>query len=144
MAGWKVLRLLGNLCDLEGFDYTHTNEILADIPEVAMKHKLDLDELAFELQHQDCETYCVPILPLYATDPIVRRSPSLQAAHDAPKVVAQVSQLDSDEVMVFQEGVEVTLAAEVADKGIEGVLLIDKGLISTAGLHSGCVTVKPV
>ena len=143
-AGWKVLRVLGNLCEIEGFDYTHSNEVLADIPEIDIKRSLDFSQLVFELHNTDCETYCVPILPLYGSDPIVRRSPSLQAAHDAPKVEAGVHALDSDEVMVLQEGVEVTLAARI-DEGIpEQVVLIDKGLISTARLHSGCATVKPV
>ena len=46
--------------------------------------------------------------------------------------------------MLFQEGVEVTVAA-VVDEGVpEKVVLIDKGLISTAAFHSGCATVKPV
>ena len=143
-AGWKVLRVLGNLCGVEGFDYTHSNEVLAEIPEMEVRHFVDTSELAFELHNTDCDTYCVPMMPLYGSDAIVRRSPSLQAAHDAPQVAARLSRCDSDEVMVFQDGVEVTLAA-VVDEGLpEKVVLIDKGLISTAAFHSGCATVKPV
>lgn len=143
-AGWKVLRVLGNLCGLNGFDYTHSNEVLADIPEIEVKHSIDFDELKFELHNTDCEAYCVPLVPLYGSDPIVRRSPSLQAAHDAPKVEAKVHSCDSDEVMVFQDGLEVTLLANINDEVPEKVVLIDKGLMSTAGFHSGCATVKPV
>jgi NADH-quinone oxidoreductase subunit G len=142
-AGWKVLRVLGNLCDLGGFDYTHSSEVASEV-EALMTRKLDWQSLPFEVENTECETICVPLLPLYGSDPIVRRSPSLQAAHDAPQVIARVHSLDSDEVMIFQDGLEVTMAAKIDENIPEKVVLIDKGLMSTAGFHSGCAVVKPV
>lgn len=77
---WKILRVLGNLLDLDGFDYTHSNQVLADVSDAV--RDMDLSGLVFEWPtHAD--RIVTPWLSMYQVDSLVRRSPSLQATPDA-------------------------------------------------------------
>lgn len=80
-AAWKVLRVMGNMFDLSGFDYTHTNEVLREV--LDNKHS----QIAFATF--DCQLPTsnnddkVALVSPYQMDALVRRSPSLQATPDA-------------------------------------------------------------
>lgn len=78
-AGWKVLRVLGNLFDLQGFEQTHSNEVLAEVLDNDQP-QIDFNAVQVNLNNVD-ETY--HLISPYAIDGIVRRSPSLQATPDA-------------------------------------------------------------
>jgi NADH-quinone oxidoreductase subunit G len=78
-AGWKVLRVLGNLFDLQGFEQTHSNQVLAEVMD-NVPHSLDFASIPVELDRVN-ETYS--LISPYAIDAIVRRAPSLQATPDA-------------------------------------------------------------
>ena len=90
---WKVLRVLGNLLGLTGF----SQETADDVRVEALG---DLNALADRL---DNRTDAVPVLlpvpaglqrlsdvPIYATDALVRRSPSLQQTVDGKRPVASL------------------------------------------------------
>ncbi|MDG6778327.1 NADH-quinone oxidoreductase subunit NuoG [Thiomicrorhabdus sp. zzn3] len=78
-AGWKVLRVLGNLFDVTGFEQTHSNEVLAEVLDNPAK-SVDFSAVDIELKGGD-DTFS--IISPYMTDAIVRRAPSLQATPDA-------------------------------------------------------------
>lgn len=78
-AGWKVLRVLGNLFDLQGFEQTQSNEVLAEVLDNDQP-QIDFNAVQVNLNNVD-ETY--HLISPYAIDGIVRRSPSLQATPDA-------------------------------------------------------------
>jgi NADH-quinone oxidoreductase subunit G len=81
---WKVLRVLGNLLSLPGFDQ--------DSAEAVRAQALPAD-LASRLSNAVSGPIAVPAaaaglqrvadVPIYSTDPIVRRAPSLQLTRDA-------------------------------------------------------------
>ncbi|UQB42868.1 NADH-quinone oxidoreductase subunit G [Thiomicrospira microaerophila] len=79
---WKVLRVLGNMLDLEGFDYVNTPEILAEIKSLNLQvsrndfgsDEVDLTKLVKSVPK---------LIGCYSIDPLVRRSISLQATPDA-------------------------------------------------------------
>ncbi len=82
---WKVLRVLGNLLHLPGFDYNSTedvrNELLASGEAVfsnALKQAVlgDISVKANGIER-------IGEVPIYQSDAIVRRAPALQAAKDA-------------------------------------------------------------
>jgi NADH-quinone oxidoreductase subunit G len=84
---WKVLRVLGNLMSLQGFDYESSEAIRDETctPE-AVAGRLDnrLNGLALApdaLKSDGLER--IADVPAYFTDPIVRRAPSLQRTRDA-------------------------------------------------------------
>jgi len=85
--GWKVLRVLGNLLELEGFDFNSSEEIKNEIfggekPSKVVWNSLNnnLREL-FDIDIRPASTALQRIgdIPLYQTDGTVRRAPSLQA-----------------------------------------------------------------
>ncbi|MBN2866905.1 MAG: NADH-quinone oxidoreductase subunit G [Thiotrichales bacterium] len=78
-AGWKVLRVLGNMFELDGFEQTHSNQVLAEVLDNSAS-SIDFSELESQLDSNN-ETYSI-VAP-YSIDGIVRRSPSLQATPDA-------------------------------------------------------------
>ena len=78
---WKILRVLGNMMNFEGFDYTHTNQIFAEVD--GLPKTLNFAELTTELANH------APVMPsyrlygIYSVDALVRRSPALLATPDA-------------------------------------------------------------
>lgn len=80
-AAWKILRVLGNLFNLGGFEYTHTNEVLSEV--LDNKHsKIALATFECQLPSKNNDDQCSVVSP-YQMDALVRRSPSLQATPDA-------------------------------------------------------------
>jgi NADH-quinone oxidoreductase subunit G len=95
---WKVLRVLGNLLGIAGFEQETVEQVRAE----ALG---DASTIAARLDNTGTVTIGVPQaraggleriadVPIYQTDPIVRRSPPLQATADAaPPVVGLPSAL---------------------------------------------------
>ncbi len=90
---WKVLRVLGNLLQLDGFAYETSEQVRAQIlPEGS--------DIGARL-HNQLSGYSIDVIgqtgngiqrigevPIYQADPIVRRAESLQHTHDAAAPVA--------------------------------------------------------
>jgi NADH-quinone oxidoreductase subunit G len=80
--GWKILRVLGNLLGLEGFDYESPAEVLAELRGLAGDASYDG---RFRTSHapgtgRGGESAS---LPIYSVDGIVRRAPALQKTRAA-------------------------------------------------------------
>ena len=91
--GWKVLRVLGNLLGLPGFDFESTQEVLA-----AARGPQDVGQAFVQGPRLDNRTTAaIDLAPaaghpavstLYQLDSIVRRAPSLQRTADARQAQA--------------------------------------------------------
>ena len=91
--GWKVLRVLGNLLGLPGFDFESTQEVLA-----AARGPADVGQAFVQGPHLgNSTTAAIDLAPaagrpavaaLYQRDSIGRRAPSLQRTADARQVQA--------------------------------------------------------
>ena len=80
-AAWKILRVLGNMLDVAGFDYTHTNEVLREVMDNSpSKVAFGTMEVAMPSANNDSK---VILVSPYQMDALVRRSPALQATPDA-------------------------------------------------------------
>ncbi|BBP46360.1 NADH-quinone oxidoreductase [Thiosulfatimonas sediminis] len=80
-AAWKVLRVMGNLFNLNGFEATHSNEVLREV--LDNKHTtLAFAQLDAPLVRVNNDAQVVMVAP-YQMDAIVRRAPSLQKTPDA-------------------------------------------------------------
>ncbi len=92
---WKVLRVLGSLLGLPGFDYESIEEVRAEvIPPHGMVSYLDnrIEGLPLEaLGGPAGSLQRVGEVRIYDTDPIVRRARSLQRTRDAAPPVASMS-----------------------------------------------------
>ena len=95
---WKVLRVLGNLLGLEGFNHETVEEVRAEAlgDPAALGERLDnrssaalvVPAPAKSASVMDCER--IAEVPIYATDAIVRRAPALQSTADAAAPVIGV------------------------------------------------------
>ncbi len=81
---WKVLRVLANFFDVQGFDYEHIDQVHREILNQEIRHKsMGLFELPLALpaQHKTSKTYFTP--SLYGIDMLTRHAPALQATQEA-------------------------------------------------------------
>jgi NADH-quinone oxidoreductase subunit G len=99
--GWKVLRVLGNLLSLPGFDYETSEAIRTEILGTATAAEADLtarlnNAISVQPQSQSrgqngSQLERIAPVPIYSTDAIVRRSPPLQQTSDAAAPKAWIS-----------------------------------------------------
>jgi NADH-quinone oxidoreductase subunit G len=84
--GWKVLRVLGNLLGIQGFDYESIETVrAAAFPPEGFAAKLDnrITGVRTSLAQAAPGLQRVADVPIYFADPIVRHAISLQQTHDA-------------------------------------------------------------
>lgn len=89
--GWKVLRVLGNLLGLPGFEQASAEEVRAEAlgDTAAIAARLDnTAAVAPSVPAAAGGTERVADVPIYCTDMLVRRAPSLQLTADARPPVA--------------------------------------------------------
>jgi NADH-quinone oxidoreductase subunit G len=156
---WKVLRVLGNMLDLEGFDFESSEDVRADalgdaatiLPRLnnrsgaAMAASGGVPPAALER---------VADVPIYATDSLVRRATSLQLTADARAPVASLPQAlwdrlgltATDKVRVSQGAAHAVLPARL-DAGLAATAVrVPAGHADTATLGAmfGAITVEKV
>jgi len=154
---WKVLRVLGNVMDVPGFDFD-TSEAVRDeaLGQEAVQSKLSNHIVGLALQSVAVQATVglqrVSDVPIYAADAVVRRAASLQKTHDAatPCVRLHGSEMQKlgiqcgDAVRVAQGNASVKLAAKLDDLLPQGVARVAAGHATTAALGAmfGTITVE--
>ena len=151
--GWKILRVLGNLLDLDGFDYVSVEEVTQEV-EVPELNALDLryadteehEKVIEEPEKADGDSaLCLAMdVPIYATDPIVRRAPALQATIDAGPpmvhigagVLSDLGLSEGSRVRVNGQNGSVTLPLKIDQRVPVGTVYIPGGYAETAVLGS--------
>jgi len=142
--GWKVLRVLGNLLELDGFDF-ETSEAVRDAAMPA--------DLSARLSNATAAPLTLPVeavegierladVPIYFSDAIVRRSPPLQATTDAQpprarlnaRTAATLSLSAGDRVRVSQGSGSALLDLQIDERLADGVVRVAAAHPSTAAL----------
>jgi len=77
-AAWKIFRVLGNMLNLDGFEYTHSNQVFADV--VENNEGLNLDNIKNNISKKKVVSCKTPLIGIYEVDSISRRAPALQTA----------------------------------------------------------------
>ncbi|OWT56714.1 NADH-quinone oxidoreductase subunit NuoG [Candidimonas nitroreducens] len=143
--GWKVLRVLGNLFQLQGFD-DETSESVRDTVMVGgVDSRLGNEvrgELALAPKAQGLERLAE--IPIYRSDAMVRRSEPLQAtvASRAPTARMNAATLaglgleDGTPVRVRSTQGEALLAAELDDTVADGAVRVAAAYAETVALGS--------
>jgi NADH-quinone oxidoreductase subunit G len=154
---WKVLRVLGNLLGLEGFEFTTSEQVRDAVLGTSESRAARFDnaiDLAPESQAGSSSGAVERIadVPIYHADPLVRRASSLQQTADGRRQKATMNaatlaslQLVEGEFARFrQEGGEAMLTVEVDASVPDRCVRIPAGLPTTAalGAMSGAVTAE--
>ena len=144
---WKVLRVLGNLLDIEGFAQDSADDVCQEVLrgnlEISNKNNTLNGSLA-DLPAAAPGPARIAEVPLYAADPLVRRASSLQNTRDAlPPVVTMNRALaerlglrEGDFLRVKQDGGEALVGYAIDDKLPADCLRLALARQETAGLGS--------
>jgi len=143
---WKVLRVLGNLLGLKGFDQETSEEVraeaLGDVATVAARLSNATTQTASATAAASTGTERIADVPIYATDSLVRRATSLQLTADARPPVASIGSAQwaqlglqhGDAVRVSQGGTAITLPARLDASLAAGTVRVPAGHALTAAL----------
>jgi NADH-quinone oxidoreductase subunit G len=144
--GWKVLRVLGTMLKLAGFDADTAADVRASVVAEpgAIAGRLDnATRLPITKPAQAAATVeRVADVPIYFADPLVRRSPPLQLTADARPPKARMHRslfetlglVEGGQVKVRQGKGEAVLSAVVDPVVPPGVVRIAAAHASTCGL----------
>ncbi len=124
---WKVLRVLGNLLGVAGFEHDGADdaqrEALHGKAEILNKNN-ELSNNLGALSGAGSGIARIAETPIYAADALARRAPSLQKTRDAQPPIAtlnralaeQLELRDGDYVRVMQDGGELTVPYAIDDQ----------------------------
>ena len=143
---WKVFRVLAQELQLEGFGYDTpeaiTKEVQGHCASVTLGNITEFSSApAFQSPSSDALLRAGET-PIYATDPIVRRSQPLQKSMDGKQAFAvmsdaqalQLSIVEGDNVSVQQNGTAVSLPAKLDNSVPDGCVWVPTGLPETQAL----------
>jgi NADH-quinone oxidoreductase subunit G len=152
--GWKVLRVLGNLLELDGFDQTSSQQLRDSLGRL-------LGDVTVNNTH--CGEFVgylesggglqrIDYLPMYAVDSMVRRATALQETPDAdvasvclnPADASRLGLSDGDRAVVLQGDADADMDVVVTDSIAEGSALIAQAIETTLELGApfGSVQIK--
>ncbi len=136
--GWKLLRVLGNLLNVEHFDYQSSEEVRNEmlgadstLPEGALACVLPATATAVTTQ-QGSGLQRIADVPIYFADSLARRSPSLQKTKDAQAPTARMNAATLAQVGAVD-------GRSVRVKGSEGAATLNAVLDNT--VPDGCVRI---
>ena len=153
---WKVLRVLGNLFHLDGFEYDSSDEL-----------RDELKGLIGGQPEKQSDWYCPKVLTAapaglvrvadvaaYASDAITRRASSLQQTTQSGIAIARISAplaaslglSDADKVEVKQGGVCCIVALQVDERAADDTVWLPSGFPETSGfgVNGAEVSLRPV
>ncbi len=140
--GWKILRVLGNLFELPGFDYDSHLDVIKELEAHLVHQKESIVGVRVPKQLSKIKGWTrVGVLPMYASDLLARQSPPLQAtptmqdlnyvglnASDAEKLGLQAGDL----LQITQGQQSITLPLRIMDLATDCVFL-PRGIKATQG-----------
>jgi NADH-quinone oxidoreductase subunit G len=144
---WKVLRVLGNLLNVSGFEYDDSEAVRDEVMTgLELAEKLDNITAGIPLQAVSAGSSSglqrVSDVPIYSSDALVRRAPSLQSTHDAKAPTAQMHSSElgrlgvrsGDSVTVRQGDATLRVVAQANDGLPSGTVRLAAGHPDTARL----------
>ena len=154
--GWKILRMLGHLLGLSGFEQDSVGDVrgeinLPDVSAASASFPFTVTPAAAATTAAAGQVMRLAEVPIYAVDAIVRRAPALQKTADNPKPAVHMNAAQADKLgLVAGQAVQVVAPHGVAQLDLvidarvpEGCVLVPAGYPETAmlGAH-GPVTVR--
>jgi NADH-quinone oxidoreductase subunit G len=155
---WKILRVLGNLLEVPGFDYVDTSEVLAEISQ-ATSNLVPNNAVSSQVASTEVRTVTnglqrIGDVPIYALDPLVRHAESLQKTHDAipagvylnAEEAGRQGVAEGDNTVVVQDQVRIQLPLFIDPNVPNGCARIPAALagVEQLGAQFGEVTLEKV
>lgn len=155
---WKILRVLGNILHLDGFEYSSSEEVLQELKNI-IPTKIEEPTLAnmrieFRMHTHEGGFSRIGEIPLYSTDSLVRRARALQATQIIIEGELTNARLNPDDALSlgFKEGDIIKLNQEYLfpvafDARVpKGGILIAGGMAVFAELPElfGTITIEKV
>lgn len=144
---WKVLRVLGNLFELDGFDYVASEEVLAELKTIsADKHAATATFVlpaalpAAKISGQDLQR--ISDVSLYTIDPLTRQSKPLQemiagdnlsAVRLNKKTAQRCNAIEGRDLIFRQAGQQMTMKVLLDERVPDNCVLLHEAIKETAG-----------
>ncbi|RKZ43212.1 MAG: NADH-quinone oxidoreductase subunit G [Gammaproteobacteria bacterium] len=144
---WKILRVLGNLFDVDGFDYQASNEVRDELHQ-QVGNKMATNSAAWQIPNtltfdtaQGLQR--ITEIPMYSVDTNVRRASALQRTMDAKiangvhinaKLASQLNVDKASQIQVKQDNSNLTLPLVIDDRVPDEGVLIYGGQLANADL----------
>lgn len=147
--GWKILRTLANFLNLEGFDYTTSEQVCDEIKLLTDKFSDSQFQFSkpekFSLGLKTASLVRIGEIPMYAVDPLVRRAAPLQATPSAfkhakpvirihPETASRLKLADGEKVWIKQHSQQVQLIVLFDARVAKDAALAAGGIPATTGL----------
>ncbi len=149
---WKVLRVLGTLLGLSGFEQASAGEVRAELEALGSELQPDNDGRWAKPSAPAAKegVWLITEVPMFSLDGLVRRSGPLQAMPTAASgeafVAASLAQkmelAEGDVVRVTIGGTSAVLPARIDERLPRGCVLLQSGHESVAGLDLRATTLK--
>ena len=142
--GWKVLRVLGNFLDVDGFEYESSQAIRNELSEAFHAITVNTEQTwSCPALNTDAskDLHRVTEWPMYCEDNLVRRATALQATmaeqvmgvHMHSELAAKLSATEGQAVKVLQGKDAVHLPVVIDDRLTVQDVLLPAGVAETAG-----------
>ena len=155
--GWKVLRVLGNLLDLPGFEYRDAAQVRDELAELCGDAALDnapRGEYPTATPGTNAGLMRLGSVPIYALDPLVRRAPALQrtpvqgaafGVYLHPEQARGDGLMADQTVLIIQNGHEVEATVFLDDAIAMGCARIPAAVTGSGrlGAQIGPVEIRP-
>ncbi|WP_263771357.1 NADH-quinone oxidoreductase subunit NuoG [Propionivibrio soli] len=154
--GWKILRVLGNLLALPGFEYESSEQVRDELLQSGDEFVSGLDNAIAGVPVLNnavrTDLQRIADVPIHFADPLVRRAGALQQTRDSVAPTArmcattlqQIGAADGEPVRVRQGAGDARLTAKLDETVPSGCVRVAAAHASTAGLGDmfGTITVE--
>ncbi|MCX4188500.1 NADH-quinone oxidoreductase subunit NuoG [Methylophaga sp. OBS4] len=153
--GWKILRVLGNVSKLKGFDYISSQDIIDEL-QIWQKISNKKISVSFVPESLAVETGLMMIseVPMYRSDSLLRHSNALQQTpENKAAAVARINQKEADShklsvqqpVVITQDDKQISLPLQIDNDIADGCIYVAAATEFSALLGNmfGLVSVSP-
>lgn len=134
--GWKILRVFGNLLNVEGFDYLSSTDVKDELKQqcqdIQLNNSVECTQTV-SINATNGALQRVGDVPLYAIDSLVRRATALQRTKDAAQDVVRINSKQAGESGV---------AGAEKVKVKQGNAQVYMPLVIDDGIPDGCVWIS--
>jgi len=155
---WKVLRVLGNLFNAEGFDYITSDDVLAEVRKkagnVIANNNVQWNCPSTLTVGGENDVVRISEIQMYAGDSLQRRAHALQSTFDADVAAIRINKVLADNIgiadgahaVASQNNVQVTLPVVIDENISDNSVLIHGGLAASAHLDASFtpIDIKPI